>query len=276
MTTVDPAQPAGGAAWVLPDVERHVFRGRATKYCVVVPVLDENGRLTKQLGRMRELGIPSDTDIVIADGGSRDGSTDPGALAQLGVRALLVMRNAGGQSAQLRGAFAFCLTEGYEGIITVDGNNKDGMESIPQFVAALERGIDYAQGSRFLAGAAKGYTPPVRSAAIRCIHAPVVSLVAGHRLTDTTNGFRAYHRRYLLHPDVQPFRALFRTYELNHYLSARASRLGLAVAEIPVQRTYPKRGPVPTKISPLRGNLHFLRMLLLLVLGCYNPGTRAR
>ena len=50
-----------------------------------------------------------------------------------------------------------------------------------------------------------------------------------------------------------------------------AARLGFRVCEIPVARRYPAHGPVPTKISPVRGNLRVLRCLFAACLGMYNP-----
>ena len=255
----------------IPSADYHLFKERTTRYCVVIPVINENGRLTMQIRRMHELGLPRLADIIIADGGSHDGSTDHASLKSCGVRALLVIKHAGGQSAQLRAGYAYCLSEGYEGVITVDGNNKDSIESLPLFISALDKGMDYVQGSRFQHGGEGINTPFLRTMSIRLIHAPLVSFAARKWLTDTTNGYRAYSRRYLLHPQVKPFRTIFRTYELNHYLSVRASRIGLSVMEVPVTRKYPRNGPVPTKISPVMGKIAFLKMLFLLLAGWYNP-----
>ena len=269
---MNPASPpAYDPSWSVPQAEYHLLALRKTSYCVVIPVINENGKFQKQLHAMQELGIPERADILIADGGSSDGSTDLDFLRSVGVRALLVKRDSGKLGAQLRIAYAFALTEGYEGVVTIDGNGKDSVESIPLFLKAMDHGLDYAQGSRFIPGGQAVNTPPVRLLAIHLLHAPLVSLAARFRLTDTTNGFRAYSRRYLLHPQVQPFRQIFQTYELLAYLSARASRLGLKVAEIPVARRYPTTGPIPTKISPLRGNLHLFHILFRLLTGCYNP-----
>jgi glycosyltransferase involved in cell wall biosynthesis len=257
--------------WQVPKARCLVSYPRRTEHCIVIPVINEGEKIRRQLKRMHELGLPGRADILVADGGSTDGSLAPEFLASVGVRALLVKEDAGKLSAQLRIAYAFALREGYRGIVTVDGNGKDSVESIPLFLYALARGVDYAQGSRFVPGGRAINTPRVRHIAIRLLHAPAVSLAAGQRLTDTTNGFRAYSSRYLLHPDVQPFREVFEGYELLAYLSARASRVGLRVEEIPVTRAYPASGPVPTKISSVRGNLLLVRILVKLVLGVYDP-----
>lgn len=255
--------------WQLPDGETHELRPRRTRFSICIPVLNEGERIRSQLQSMRELANLAD--IIIADGASDDGSMDEAFLREQDVRALLIKRGPGGQSAQLRMGFAYALRQGYEGVVQIDGNNKDGTEAIPSFLEALESGIDYAQGNRFMEGGQEKNTPPVRLWAIKLIHAPLVSLAAGHRLHDTTNGFRAYSRRYLLHPEVQPFREVFQTYELNWYLSARASQVGLAVTEIPVVRSYPRKGSVPTKISPVRGSLRMLWGVVLLLAGRLNP-----
>jgi glycosyltransferase involved in cell wall biosynthesis len=241
---------------------------------VVIPIINEGEKIRRQLLRLKQLGVDRQADLLLADGGSSDGSLDQTFLASTGVRALLTKEDAGKLSAQLRIGYAFALQDGYEGIVTVDGNNKDSMESIPLFLEALARGVDYAQGSRYVLGGKGVNTPKVRLLGMRLLHAPMVSLAARRRLTDTTNGFRAYSRRYLLHPGVVPFREVFQTYELLAYLSVRASRLGLKVEEVPVTRTYPATGPVPTKISAVGGNLLLMRILMDLLRGRYNPAGR--
>ena len=98
--------------WAVPRADVHVLAERRSRYCVVIPVINEGERILAQLRRLRdhEFGL----DVVVADGGSTDGSNDPEVLGELGVRALLVKRDAGKLSAQLRMGFAFALTEGYE------------------------------------------------------------------------------------------------------------------------------------------------------------------
>ena len=50
----------------------------------------------------------------------------------------------------------------------------------------------------------------------------------------------------------------------------RAAQLGFKVIEVPVTRSYPKHGKVPTKISPIKGNLTVIKKLLEVVTGKYN------
>lgn len=215
--------------------------------------------------------LQATADIIIADGGSTDGSTDPAELAEAGVRALLVKRGPGRLSAQMRMALSYALDRGYEGIITIDGNDKDDTSAVPRFVAALDKGYDHIQGSRYIKGGEGVNTPLLRHYGVRLIHAPIISLAAGFHYTDTTNGFRAYSRRLLLDPRVAPFRDVFSAYELHYYLAIRAARLGYRCCEVPVTRTYPRDMTTPTKIRGVKGNLRVMRTLLAAALGRWNP-----
>jgi dolichol-phosphate mannosyltransferase len=257
------------SGWQVPEHRTYTMSPRTSRYVVMIPVINEGQRITNQLARIKALNCG--IDVVIADGGSTDGTADPDLLAGLGVRALLVKTGAGKLSAQMRMGFAFLMKEGYEGIIMVDGNGKDGVEAIPSFAKKLDEGYDLVQGSRYVPGGAEKNTPWVRSLGIRLVHAPLTSFAARFWYTDTTNGFRAYSRRMLLSPKVQPFREVFNTYNLHFYLSVKTPRLGFRVLEIPVTRFYPDAGPTPTKIKGVHGNFDMLNGLLQSMLGTYDP-----
>jgi len=266
-----PAAGQGAGFWQVPAHDVRALAPRRSRFAIGIPVLNENGRIEVQLRRMHELGLPGMADVVIADGGSTDGSTEPAALAAVGVRALLIKRGPGKLSAQLRMLFAYVLAEGYDGVVLIDGNNKDGVEAIPAFVERLTQGWDYVQGSRYRPGGFEENTPLSRKLAVRLLHAPVLSAAAGFRYTDTTNGFRAISSRFLLDPRLQPFREVFDTYNLHYYLSLMAPRLGYRVDELPVARRYPASGELPSKIKGFKANLHILSLLARTVMGRYAP-----
>ncbi|UUW72178.1 glycosyltransferase family 2 protein [Pseudomonas oryzihabitans] len=268
MTTAIPATER--ALWQVPSYSTTFWNGRSRPHCVVIPVINEGERILNLLRRMAAVKIADIADVIIVDGGSTDGSLEPQRLQELGVRGLLVKTASGKLSSQLRCAYAFVLDEGYTGIVTIDGNDKDDPDAIPRFIDAIEQGYDFVQASRFLAGGVAENTPKSRDFAIRFIHAPMLSLASGFHWTDTTQGFRAYSRAMLLDPRVAPFRDEFTTYELLAYLSYRVPKLGYRCVELPTVRRYPK-GEVPTKISSVRGNLSVLQVLMKACAGHYNP-----
>jgi dolichol-phosphate mannosyltransferase len=255
--------------WQVPSFETPLWLGREHIWCVVIPVINEGERIKSLVSRMAALKIHEVADIIIVDGGSVDGSLELGALRRDSVRGLLLKTGAGKLSAQLRCAYSFALNHGYEGIVSIDGNDKDDPEAIPRFIEALKHGVDFVQASRFVSGGVAENTPKSRDFAIKFIHAPMLTLFSGFRWTDTTQGFRAYSRKLLLDEKIAPFRDVFMTYELLAYLSYRAPRLGYRCVELPTIRRYPK-GEVPTKISAFKGNLSVLKILIKACFGRYN------
>jgi glycosyltransferase involved in cell wall biosynthesis len=257
--------------WEVPTFITSEFAPRKTRFCIGIPIINEGDRIRTQLQRMYDLGLHELADIIIADGGSKDGSTERDRLVPVGVRTLLTKTDKGKLSAQLRMFFAYALCQGYEGMVIIDGNNKDGVEAIPRFLMDLEQGWDYIQGSRYIPGGEEKNTPFARKWAVVLLHAPVISLAARFRYTDTTNGFRSVSRRFLLDARLKPFRHIFDTYNLHYYLSVMAPRLGYRVKELPVSRAYPGKGPTPSKIKGWKGNIHVLSQLFKAALGFYSP-----
>lgn len=258
------------ADWEVPEFRVEFWDGKTSDYCVVVPVINEGDRIRQFVRRLQESQIHSIADIIVLDGGSTDGSLDHQYLRAHCVRGLLTKTGTGKLSSQLRVAYAFALLCDYEGIVTIDGNNKDDPQSIHDFVRFSKCGYDFVQASRFIKGGRHQNTPPLRYLAIRLLHAPLLSLCSGFHWTDTTQGFRAYSRHGLLDPRIKPFRSVFKDYELLAYLSYRFPRLGLKCIEVPTSRLYPK-GKAPTKISSFRGSIDLIKTLLLACFGKYNP-----
>ena len=260
--------------WEVPAYERQLWLGKSQNYCVVIPVINEGDRIRHLLTKMAAINVSSYADIIIVDGGSTDGSLETEFLKELEVRGLILKTAPGKLSAQLRCAYAFALEQGYKGIVTIDGNDKDDPEAIPRFIESLEEGVDFVQASRFLPGGVQENTPKSRDFAIRYIHAPCLSLFSGFKWTDTTQGFRAYSSKMLLSPEIAPFRNVFMSYELLAYLSYRAPKLNFRCVELPTVRRYPV-GEVPTKISSVKGNLSVLMVLFKACLGFYNVERNA-
>ncbi len=255
--------------WQVPSFEYSEFFPKRTKYCFCPHVINEGKRIKAQLQKMKKLS--KDIDIIIADGGSTDGSLNHNYLKKCGVKALLVKKGPGRLSAQMRMAMAYAMEQGYEGIVFIDGNNKDDTTAVYRFMKKLDEGYDYVQGSRFIKGGKAVNTPFERFWGIRMVHAPILSLFSGKWQTDTTNGFKAYSRKMLLDPKIAPFRKILSEYEMHYYLAIRAPHLKYKLCEVPVTRSYPSSGEVPTKISPIKGMFKLFMSLFKACFGVYNP-----
>lgn len=255
----------------VPEYKTDEYSPKRKDYCVLIPIINEKGRIDKELRRAVAAEIPEYADIVICDGGSSDGCTDSAELRSCGVNTLLTKTDKGHQGAQLRMGFDWALNRGYKGFITIDGNNKDSIEDVPGFIEKLENGYDFVQGSRFVKGGKAINTPLFRLISVKLIHAPIISLTARRHYTDTTNAFRAYSRKYIADERVDVFRDVFDTYELLAYLSVRADQLHMKTCEIPVTREYPENEQTPTKIKGLKSNFNLFKILILNLFGRYKP-----
>src|SRR5262249_8498262 len=178
MTAPARIRATGGS---VPEHERFVFAEKRHRYCVAVFVINEGERVRKQLAAMAPFA--DRIDIIVADGGSTDGSLNLGSLADFRVRALLVKRGPGRLSAQMRMAIGFALEEGYDGIVVIDGNGKDDLDALPRMIELLDAGYDHVQGSRYVPGGRGINTPSSRTWAVKLIPAPLISLAAGRRYT---------------------------------------------------------------------------------------------
>lgn len=253
----------------VPQYSIQKFAPKKNNTALVIPIINEGERILQQLLRINALDPK--VDIVIADGGSTDGTLKQILMNNISINTFLEKTDEGKLSAQLRMAFDYCINEGYEYVITMDGNNKDGEKGIESIQEALYAGFDFVQGSRFIKGGEAINTPFSRLLAIRLIHAPITSIAAGFWFTDTTNGFRGYSLCLLNSPKMSIFREIFQSYELIAYLPIQSKKLGFRLVEVPVSRSYPDQGSVPTKINGIKGQLELLKILLYASFNRYLP-----
>ncbi len=236
---------------------------------LIIPIINEGERIIQLLNRIKVKNLHNLIDIILVDGGSSDGSLKLDLFKSLNVKYLLIKYNSNGLSQQLQFAYAFALENKYNGLITIDGNNKDDPSSIPQFIKLLKEGFDFIQASRFINGGYHKNTPIHRTLGIKLIHAPILSFFSGFKWTDTTQGFRGYSSKVLSDKKIKIFRSIFKTYELLAYLSYIIPKYGYKCIEVPTTREYPL-GKNPTKINGFIENFKIFMILLKTCLGRYN------
>src|SRR5439155_1221604 len=165
---------------------------RGLSVIAVVPVLNEEGKIGRVLGRMPRAVVD---EMLVVDDGSTDRS--PEIARQLGA-SVLPMGRVAGVGAALRAGYRYGVDHGYDVVVVLAGNDKDAPEEIPLLLDPIaDDRADFVQGSRFLKpGASFGAMPFYRRIATR-VHPLLFSLAAWRWVTESTNGFRAVHRRVL-------------------------------------------------------------------------------
>ena len=203
-------------------------------------------------------------DVLVMDDGSTDGS--PARIHEMGFEVLSHPERRG-VGAAIQTINRYALEKGYEVIVHMAGNDKDDPLLIPRLLDALAAGADYVQGSRYAKGGDFGNMPVYRVLATRFVHPLLFSLVSGMRVTDSTNGFRAYRTKLLLDSRIDLAQDWLRQYELEPYFFCKTIRLGYKVVEVPVTKFYPPKELGYTKMAPLTGWWSILRPLVYLGLG---------
>ena len=203
-------------------------------------------------------------DLLVMDDGSTDGSLDaldPGVI-------VLRSETNRGVGASMKVVFAFALERGYEILVIHAGNDKDEPLEIPKLVAPILAGeADFVQGSRFLSGGEYGNMPGYRVVATRAIHPVLFSIAARKRVTESTNGFRAFRTALLRDPRIDWRQKWLDRYELEPYLLMKAITLGYRHVEVPVTKLYPDHEIGYTKMRPLIDWWSIIRPIVYLGLG---------
>lgn len=237
------------------------------QYPLVIVVFCYNEKI--KIGRtLARFSNHPEWDVWVMDDGSTDGCTD-GIAEEYGVRVIRHETNRGA-GAGVRTVFQEFLRSEYQVVVLVAGNDKDRPEDVMRAAAPVFAGEkDIVQGSRYLPGGEIANIPLYRQLATRYVHPRLFNLVSGLRMTDTTNGFRAIHRRVLEDPAMDLSSPQLDKYDLEPYFLLKSVRLGYRLGEVPVRKIYPEGNLSYTKMKPVTGWWSILRPLVYFGLGIW-------
>lgn len=187
-------------------------------------------------------------EVVVVDDASTDGSR--AMLSDAGIT-VLPMEKRSGPGTAIRAGIEYGLAKGCDVFVVFAMNGKDNPEEIPQLLEPVKEGrADFVQGSRYLKGGQWQGMPFHRIWGVK-VFTILFSLFAGRKITDGTNGFRAFRKNLVEDSRVQLRQEWLDGYPLETYLFVQAIRLGYRVVEVPVTKTYPSKKRNYTKMRPL-------------------------
>ena len=210
---------------------------------------NEADRIGSVLERFK--GVDVVDEVIVLDDCSEDGLRN--IVEEKGFR-LLSQEKRSGVGAGIRRVIEYARENHYDILVILAGNDKDRPNEIPRLVEPIVReGYDFVQGSRYLPGGEFGKMPLYRWVATRYIHPILFSIIAGRRITDSTNGFRAFRLSMFENPELDINQSWLDGYELEPYLFYKAIKLGYKVKEVPATKIYPSKSLRYTKMKPVTG-----------------------
>ncbi len=234
---------------------------------VLAPAYDESQKIAEVVRRM-----PMDLvdKLLVIDDGSTD---DTAQVARDGGAQVISMGRVAGVGAALRRGIEYALERKddperrFDIVLFIAGNNKDDPSQIIDLVRPIvDEGYEMVMGSRHLPGGEAGNTPLYRRLSTR-LHPLVFSFFVRKRITESTNGFRAFRISLLDDKRIDLWQEWLDEYELEPYLLFKTIRLGHRHTEFPVRKIYPPKALGFTKMKPLIGWWSILRPIFLLGFG---------
>jgi len=158
---------------------------------VIIPAHDEQASLPATLAEVREKA-PS-VDVLVVDDGSFDATSRVARAAGVPVLRHPVNLGVGGA---LQTGFRWACEHGYDIGVQLDADGQHDPAYLPALLAPVVEGrADVSIGSRFVSST--GYRAPWNRRLGMLLFSGVVRLALGRPISDTTSGFRAYHRRVM-------------------------------------------------------------------------------
>ncbi len=214
------------------------------KICVVIPVLNE----ARSVGKIVKLLKEKNLDVLVIDDGSTDESGD---IARQNGANVITHDHKSGKGTSLREGFDYALTNGYEGIVTLDGDGQHEVHDIDAFIClAKEKNPTLIIGNRM--NNVKDM-PFVRLATNRFM-SWLISLAAKTKIADTQCGYR-----YIKAQDLKKMDLCCRDFEIETEMILKCAKKGMSILSIPIKTIY---GQEESKINPAKDTIRFFSYFL--------------
>jgi Glycosyl transferase family 2 len=193
-------------------------RDRRTLVSVVVPAMNEEGNIGHVLRRLP----PNLHEVILVDGNSHDRTVEAALEAVPDIKVLT--QSGRGKGDALRTGFA-AVTGNL--VVMLDADGSADPAEIPEFVAALEGGADFAKGSRFLPGGGSADLTLTRQLGNGFLSG-MANVLHGTHFTDLCYGYNAFWARVL------PFISLdVPGFEVETLINLRVAEAGMRITEVP-------------------------------------------
>jgi len=213
------------------------------RVCVIIPTYNEADAIGNLVSEIKRLGF----DVLVVDDGSSDSTKE--IVRGKGV-ALLENSTNLGKGSSLRSGFDYAIKEGYDFVVTMDGDGQHSPPEITRFIELVEKehaGIIVGDRMQNCIG-----MPWVRRLT-NTIMSNLISKLAGQRIPDTQCGFRLIKIDVLKNIDLISYR-----FEIESEILIKAAKAGFKIISTPIKTIYQGE---KSKINPFIDGLRFIRLV---------------
>jgi dolichol-phosphate mannosyltransferase len=229
------------------------------KILTIIPAFNE----AKNIGQVviKALNCPLITELLVVDDGSKDRTS---IIARKNGAKVIKHKENLGVGAAIRTGIDYAIKNKFTIATILAGDDQHNPSEITRLVEAIiQDKCDFCIGSRYLKSS--NFTNPTLFRLLTTkLYTFIFNIFLGTKLTDATNGFRAFRIGIFKDKEINIWQDWLNTYELEPYLLYQVVKRDYRFKEIPCTIIY--HDGVKSHIKPFIGWWKILRPLFLLKL----------
>lgn len=212
---------------------------------VIIPTYNEASNITEMLKRTKKLSRIYPMEIIVVDGGSKDGT--PNIAKKAGISKLIKFSKRRGKGIDFWEAVQ--IAKG-DYIIQIDADLQFDPEQIPLFIKAFKKGAEVVIARR------ENYNEsPLWRTIGNKLMSLFTSVVLMYRIHDVLAGFKAAKREVML-----SLRLKEKGFMYESEIVIKSIRMGYKLAQVPVK--FQRRMQENSKVNLLKDGLGYVRSIL--------------
>lgn len=232
------------------------------KILCILPAYNEQGKIGKVVEKVKAAN--SVDGIVVVDDCSSDNTSSEAENSGAEIIRHEINQGVG---AGIRSGIKHGIANGYDAAVILAGDDQHEPKELPSVLDKLkESPRNFIQGSRRLKGG-DAVNPPLFREITTRLYSFMFTVLTGQKITDGTNGFRAFYLSMFNDKRINIDQDWLNTYELEPYLLWKAVTLPeYDVIEMPITIYYRGTTKQYSKMKPFRDWWRLARPLLFLKL----------
>ena len=213
--------------------------------CVIIPTYNESKAIASLIKQVHNLGLKA----IIIDDGSKDDTVR--IALESGAEVLRNQSNTGKGASLIKG-YDFALSQGFDAVISMDGDGQHSVDDIKAFIQKAELSdCGIIVGNRM----DMTHEMPFLRIITNRFMSLIISAFARQYIPDTQCGFRLVKKEVL-----QKITLSTSKYETESEILIKAARLGFRIEFVPIKTIYSGQ---KSQINPFVDTLRFLRFITL-------------